>query len=136
MYINRIAVAVPMFGVLLAAACGEPPREPEPAESTPHRLVVRMLDDMTFEPAQATIQAGDTIVWINSGSLPHTTTGDPDRAMKPGNVTLPEGAGPWDSGTLPEGAEFEVVFTVPGRYAYVCTLPEMAGMVGSIDVRP
>jgi plastocyanin len=136
MDINRIAVAVQVFWVLAAAACGEPSREIEPAKSTPHRLVVRMLDDMTFEPAQATIQAGDTVVWINSGSLPHTTTGDPDRAMKPGNVTLPVGAGPWDSGTLPEGAEYEVVFTVPGRYAYVCSLHEMAGMVGSIDVRP
>jgi plastocyanin len=136
MNLNRIAVMLPVFGALLAAACGEPPEEPRATESTPHRLVVRMLDDMTFEPARAMIRQGDTVVWVNAGGLPHTTTGDPERVGTLSHVALPDGARPWDSGALPEGAKYQVVFDVPGRYAYVCSLHEMAGMLGSIDVRP
>lgn len=91
---------------------------------------------MTFEPANPTISVGDTVVWVNAGKLPHTTTDDPDLVRTSANSELPEGASAWDSGVSSEGEEFRVVFTVPGRYAYVCSLHEMAGMLGSLLVRP
>lgn len=134
MVISRIPITV--LVALLVIACGKPTVERSTTESGPHRLVVSMRDDMTFEPARVSIQLGDTVVWVNAGKLPHTTTGDPDRVGTPAHVVLPESAPPWDSRAMSEGEEYRVVFTVPGRYAYVCSLHEMAGMLGSIDVRP
>jgi plastocyanin len=134
---NAYRIAVTVLAALLPIACGEPtPEGHPPAESGPRRLVIRMLDDMTFEPANPAISVGDTVVWINAGKLPHTTTADPDLVRTPANVVLPEGASRWDSGVVLENEEYRVVFTVPGRYAYVCTLHEIAGMVGSLEVRP
>ena len=134
MTLYRFAVTV--LAALPAIACGEPAPERHSTDSGPHRLVIHMLDDMTFEPANPTIAVGDTVVWINDGKLPHTTTGDPKLARTPANVELPEGASTWDSGALSEGEEYRFVFTVPGRYAYVCSLHEMAGMLGNLEVRP
>lgn len=93
-----------------------------------------MLDDMTFDPAHPVIAAGDTVVWVNAGKLPHTATADPERTRDPARVALPEGAAGWDSGALGAGEEFRQIFTIPGRYAYVCTLHEMMGMVGTLEV--
>lgn len=79
MYVFRIGAS--FLGVLLAASCGEPAELARTVESRPHRLVVRM-DDMTFDPTQATVAAGDTIVWINAGSLP-MRAGRPSRKSRP-----------------------------------------------------
>lgn len=102
----------------------------------PGLVVIRMLDDMSFDPPHAVVSAGDTVVWVNAGNLPHTATADPRRARDPANVALPEGADSWDSGAIDGGAEFRRVLTEPGAYAYVCTLHEMAGMTGTLEVRP
>jgi len=98
-------------------------------------VVIRMLDDMTFDPPHAVVTAGDTVVWVNAGKLPHTATADPRRARDPSNVALPAAAESWDSGTIDGGAEFRRVLDEPGAYAYVCTLHEMAGMTGTLEVR-
>ncbi|MFW6088873.1 MAG: cupredoxin domain-containing protein [Gemmatimonadota bacterium] len=103
--------------------------------SGPGRVVIRMLDDMSFDPPHAVVTAGDTVVWVNAGKLPHTATADPRRARDPTRVVLPDGAEIWDSGTIDEGAEYRRVLPTPGAYAYVCTLHEMAGMTGTLEVR-
>ncbi|MDT8342010.1 MAG: hypothetical protein RQ751_10905, partial [Longimicrobiales bacterium] len=65
-------------GELESAGAGElePARAGGP-ETGPGRVVIRMLDDMTFDPANPLIALGDTIVWVNAGTLPHTATADP-----------------------------------------------------------
>lgn len=100
----------------------------------PHRVVIRMTDGMDFEPEQPTVQVGDTVVWVNRGSLPHTTTDSPGRAAVPEHEHLPQGARPWDSGPLASGEVFRHVFREPGEYTYLCTIHEAAGMVGRITV--
>ncbi len=100
----------------------------------PHRVVIRMLDDMTFDPRMARITAGDTVVWVNDAAVPHTTTADPAAAGNPDNVALPQGAATWDSGFLDSGETFWQVITVVGDYTYLCTLHEAARMVGRLEV--
>ena len=102
----------------------------------PRRVVIRMLDDMTFGPRVARITAGDTVVWVNDGAVPHTTTADPAAAGNPDNVSLPQGATNWNSGFLNSGETFRQVVTVIGDYTYLCTLHEAAGMVGRLEVVP
>ena len=106
-----------------------------PVESSAGMLVIRMSDDMAFGPEHALINVGDTVVWIQEGAVPHTTSDGPGKAAVPEHALLPEGAEPWDSGLLDSGQRFSVVFDTPGEYTYLCTIHEAAGMVGRITVR-
>jgi plastocyanin len=128
------------------AACGGPAGEPPagnaPTEELPaevrasaHRVVIRMTDGMRFEPENPVVAVGDTVVWVNEGGMPHTSTDEPGRAGVPEHNRLPAGAATWDSGFVESGELFRRVFDVPGEYAYLCTLHEMAGMVGRLTVR-
>ena len=67
--------------------------------------------------------------------MPHTSTDEPGRAGVPEHNHLPDGAATWDSGFVESGGLFRRVFDVPGEYAYLCTLHELAGMVGRLTVR-
>jgi plastocyanin len=107
-----------------------------PLDSTAHLHVIRVTDDMRFEPEDLTVPAGDTVVWLNEGTLLHTATDEPGRAGVPENNVLPAGAETWDSGLLDSRGAYRLVPTVPGDYTYLCTIHEAAGMVGRIRVVP
>jgi plastocyanin len=74
------------------------------------------IEDFYFEPADAAIQPGDTIMWTNEGSSPHTVTSDD---------------GQFDSGVLNPGDTFSVTFTGgDGTLTYHCKIhPSMTGSV-------
>ncbi len=96
--------------------------------------VVEMTDDLTFEPEQLTVNVGDTVTWRNTGTVAHTSTDDPSKALDPANAVLPEGAEPWDSGNIAGGEEFSHTFDTPGDYTYFCIPHETAGMVARLTV--
>lgn len=101
----------------------------EPAET------VKMSNQLTFEPAAITIQAGETVEFVNNSPLVHTVTADPDKARKANHVSLPQGAEPFDSGNLAPGESFSHTFSAPGTYKYFCIPHEVAGMTGIITVQ-
>lgn len=69
----------------------------------------------SYQPAQLTVAAGQTVTWKNSGLGPHTVTAD---------------AGQFNSGVLQSGETFSYTFATPGTYAYSCTIhPTMHGKV-------
>jgi plastocyanin len=71
--------------------------------------------NMSFQPSATTIDAGDTVTWMNQGFIPHT-------------VTAVEGG--FDSGRLSGGRSFSFTFPTPGTYPYFCTIhPNMKGEV-------
>lgn len=98
-------------------------------------VVISMTDAMRFAPSHPTVSVGDTVVWVNDGALPHTTTDDPSQAAVPEHNVLPPGAQAWDSGVVTAGSTFTQVFATPGEYTYVCILHEAAGMLGRITVQ-
>jgi len=100
-----------------------------------HVVVIHMTDDFRFVPDHPEVAPGDTVVWINDGSLPHTSTDRPGTAGVGAHNVLPAGAEPWDSGLLKPGQSYRRVFTREGEYAYLCVLHETAGMVGRLRVR-
>jgi len=123
--------------LLLLAGAGWPgtPQGDSPAGTrAPRTVVIRMTDEMRFVPEHATIAPGDTVLWRNDGKMPHTTTDKPGTAAIDEHNVLPAGASTWDSGLLDPGAEYRVVLTQPGEYAYLCFLHETLGMVGRITV--
>ncbi len=106
---------------------------PAPSGDT---VVVTMTNTLRFEPDPVRVRAGQTVVWRNTSQVIHTVTADPDRAARPENVRLPEGAATFDSGDLRPGDVYRRTFTVPGEYGYICVPHELAGMVGRIIVEP
>jgi plastocyanin len=75
------------------------------------------IRDFAFGPTYTRVEPGDSVRWIQTGSL-HTVT---SRAASPER---------FDSGPLLSGREFLRAFPAAGRYPYHCTIhPEMRGVV-------
>lgn len=89
-------------------------------------------DGSHFEPHAVWVERGGTVTWeLESGS--HTTTAYAAQNDKPERI--PDGANPWDSGTLSEqGTTFENAFDTAGVYDYFCVPHEGTGMVGTVVV--
>jgi hypothetical protein len=76
------------------------------------------LTNWHFDPAEVTVPAGSTVVWVNRGKEEHTVTSDPDSREK------------FDSGYKKRGASWPRVFSRPGRFGYYCAPhPWMKGTV-------
>jgi plastocyanin len=82
------------------------------------------MQNIQFEPANATINAGDTVTWTNDEAVPH----DVDGSGPGGNFS----SGP--EGGMMEGDTYEFTFDEPGEYDYVCRV-HAPGMAGTITVR-
>ena len=84
----------------------------------PPVLMVDNDPDLTrwhYEPAEVTVPAGSTVVWVNQGREDHTVTAD-DQSF--------------DSGYKKKGASWQRAFPRPGKYAYHCAPhPWMKGTV-------
>ncbi|MFR9752209.1 cupredoxin family copper-binding protein [Nocardia sp. 004] len=92
-------------------ALAQPTGEREPA------TVTVLVDNMTFAPAEMTIQAGDTVTWKFDDNVPHTVQGIGDKAMGINSPIIDKG-------------EWSYTFTAPGTYRYLCSLhPQMRGAV-------
>ncbi len=101
------------------AAIGSP--APAPAAEGARVSMVDNEPDLTnwhFDPAEVTVPAGSTVVWVNTGKEEHTVTSDPGSREK------------FDSGYKKRGASWQRVFSRPGRFSYYCAPhPWMKGTV-------
>lgn len=96
---------------------------------------IKMSDDMPmYQPEIVTIRAGQTVEWKNIGSVSHSVTDDPGRAVKPEDALVPRNAKAFNSGNVMPGATFRHTFTIPGRYRYFCLSHEVDKMIGEIVV--
>ena len=86
-----------------------------PATSqSPAASIQTTISGFAFEP-KITIAAGQTIVWTNKDSVPHTVTSD---------------NGAWDSGDINSGATYKLTLDKPGTYTYHCMHhPYMTGTI-------
>jgi plastocyanin len=84
-------------------------------QSTTPKMWKVAIEDFYFEPADAAIQPGDTIMWVNEGNTPHTVTSDD---------------GQFDSEVLNPGESFMFTFPEAGTFSYHCEIhPSMTGSV-------
>ncbi|NNE73952.1 MAG: hypothetical protein HKN26_09825 [Acidimicrobiales bacterium] len=73
-----------------------------------------------FDFGEIRVGTGESVVFTNSDSVPHTVTGG-----LPGQPT-----GEFDSGVFGTGQTFETSFDAPGEYALFCVLhPQMTGTI-------
>lgn len=95
----------------------------------------------SFEPATLTISVGDSVMWRNTESEPHTITAYDDSIPPEGRYFS---SGGFDSeeearkevaaGLIEAGDALSVGFEVPGTYEYFCIPHEDQGMKGTIIV--
>jgi plastocyanin len=118
--------------LLVSAACGNnssAPGSPSPVPSGPPEsggtvttvtipMGAAALGNRAFIPDAIKVAVGDTVKWINTDVVAHTSTAD---------------AAAWNSGTLAPGQQFSTTLSVPGTFAYHCAIHP--GMVGSVVVR-
>jgi plastocyanin len=98
-------------------------------------VVVNMTSEHTFVPGKVTIAVGQTVEWVNDDKAgTHQVTTDPDVAVDPSHVSMPEGVAPFDSHLIASGKSFRHQFTVPGLYRYACPPHENDGMLGEVTV--
>lgn len=112
--------------ILLTAAALLLLTSPAAAQST----VEVDIQDSNFAPADVTVEVGDTVMWTQTGMLPHSVTAD-DGAFD----SSPDCAG--GSECMVEGDTFSFTFDEPGEYAYYCRVhggPGGVGMAGVVTV--
>ncbi len=77
----------------------------------------------TFVADTAVVTQGDSVVWTNNGTSPHTSTS--------GAAGVPDGL--WNSGTLSPGLSFGRTFSQVGDFPYYCAIHypinHMAGLI-------
>jgi plastocyanin len=71
----------------------------------------------TFEPAALTVHVGESVTWVNTDGVPHTTTAISGHQ--------------WGR-LMTTGEAFTYTFDTPGTYAYFCEMHP--AMMGTIDV--
>ncbi len=106
---------------LAAAGCGdddEPAGDGAPASGGSGDAVAVGMQDIRFDPEQATVKVGQEVTWTNNEGVPH-------------NVVAQEGAD-FESDTFGEGGTFSYTPDRPGTIAYVCTIHP--GMDGTLTV--
>jgi plastocyanin len=86
-------------------------------EANPGETVTVEIPEFVFSPDPVEVSACDSVVWSNTHTQAHTSTGKGDKA--------------WSTGNVAAGEESDaVLFDEAGTYAYICALhPFMEGTV-------
>ncbi len=119
-----ISICILTAASLISARCSKksnPTAPPTPSQG--NGKTVSIVDN-SFNPATITIVQGDTVVWTNNGSIPHTST----------SGTSCTSDGKWDSGNMNSGATYRHAFATAGSYPYFCTYHCSMGMTGTVTV--
>ena len=116
-YLATIATAALLLLVLVPAAGAQTEGQgvvvvPTTEIST---IDILLIEDNYFEPTDALVEPGTTLMWVNHGQEQHTVTADD---------------GQFDSGVLNPGDSFLTTVKGSGTLTYHCTLhPEMTGSI-------
>lgn len=116
---SRLIIAF-AFLMILAVACA-----PSQPEQTTDKTIGRSEDSgkvaavaikgFKFVPAEVNIKVGETVVWTNEDTAPHTVESSDDTLR---------------SDELAKGDTYSYTFTKAGKYDYICGIhPSMKGSV-------
>jgi plastocyanin len=74
------------------------------------------IDNYAFTPEKVTVHPGDTVIWQNKDSAPHTATALDGKSF--------------DSGAMDPGGSWSFAFKTAGVYEYRCSIhPDMRGTI-------
>lgn len=125
--------------IVLTVLLGTTPTAHAQSSATPdgETIIVRMVDksnaEWRFEPAQVTVQPGDTLRFVQADVVPHNVE----------FTATPEGADLGEARMGPflnaKGETYDLVIDgrfAAGPYEYVCTPHVAMGMKASVTVEP
>jgi plastocyanin len=127
MRIHRRAFAQMLAGLGVSSV-------PALAQAKTVEVTMKQAPKSRFLPEVVNISLGDTVKWTNPAFVTHSVTFDPGMAATAGDVVLPAGVAPFDSGNIEEDGSFSHTFTVKGTYKYICKFHEAMGMIGTVIV--
>ena len=120
---QRLVIGVLAFLMIFIVACG-PSQPTQPEQKTEKAMekaagsgnvISVAIKGFKFVPADVTVKVGDTIVWTNDDSAPHTVESS-DGVLR--------------SDELSKGDTYEYKFTKAGKHDYICGIhPSMHGSV-------
>jgi plastocyanin len=106
--LSLVAVVLTMVGVGVGAFTSSPARAADTTVS---------IENFAFSPAAISVQAGDTVTWVNNDTVAHTATATD---------------GSFDTGSIAPGSSASITFSTAGTFSYICSIhPSMSG---SVDV--
>lgn len=114
------AVSADQYQAFLSGAPPPGGAAAEKVSGVPAAVNVGETDDLKFAPTTVTAKVGDVIQWKNNGTAVHNVVFD--------NQQVPS------SESMNQGDTFEVKFTKPGTYSYVCKFHEANNMRGTVTV--
>src|ERR1700731_4230596 len=102
----RSAICICATLIAFSAFCVEATVPAAPQES--EAIVVKMTAEHKFMPERITIKVGQTVEWVNddtgqASTNTHEVTTDPDVAVDPDHVSIPQGAQPFDPHLITSG---------------------------------
>ena len=84
------------------------------------------MGDKAFSPNPIQTKVGDTIIWTNNDSVPHTVTS----GTGPNDPNMGKDFDVGISTPISPGSTFSHKFTTPGKFPYFCQIhPTMVGNV-------
>jgi LPXTG-motif cell wall-anchored protein len=106
------APAAPAEARSAKAAKPHKPKSPKAHAAAPGSVTIK---DFSYGPASVTVNAGDSVTWVNQGPTKHSATAKD---------------GSFDTGLLAKGGSASHSFTKAGTFSYVCSIhPFMHGTV-------
>jgi plastocyanin len=127
---GRLALGIGTCAALLLLGCGSgsPAGPSSPAACAGSAAVTGLgsvantidaTDNLVFVPASTSTSVGDVVEFKNTGTVTHTVT---FQAANDGCLS---------DAALNPGSTWEVKFTAPGTYDYICTIhaPNMKGEI-------
>ena len=123
------AAAILVFVAVLAAGCGGSSSSSTTATgplvthvtnpaSGGAQTVQVIMTNRSYDPKEVTVNAGDTVTWVNQDAPQHDVVAD---------------NGAFKSNLFDKGATFSFTFTTAGTYPYHCSIHP--GMVGTVIVK-
>lgn len=104
----------------------------------PTVVTIRGNREPILSPPKVSIQAGRTVLWVNSTATMQEIIANPARETQLSDATIPANVKPFDSGFLRPDQSFRYQFSAPGVYRYFCkvgTLNNSAQVLGEVDVQ-
>jgi plastocyanin len=106
------AWALPILAVAFAAGIGSAAAGAQRQSARKPATHTVTIDAASFSPAELTVKAGDTIVWVNKDILAHTAT---------------SASGGFDSKVIQPGKSWKFVARKKGEFPYTCSFHPMNG---------
>jgi plastocyanin len=105
-YVAAGVVLLPIVAVLSSCGADQPARTP-----VTHTIV---MEAVAFQPANLTVEAGDSVVWFNKYAFPHNATS----------------TAAFDSKEISAGKSWQFTPAAAGEFPYVCAYhPTMKGVL-------